>query len=286
MPKTAVLGLGAMGARMATNLIKGGHEVTVWNRTIERARAFEAVGAHVARNPREAVTDVEFAISMVRDDEASRFVWLAPDHGALDGLAKTAVGIECSTLSVAWVDQLSDRFTEAGFEFLDAPVAGSRPQADAGQLVFLIGGNRSALDRAEPLLRTMGAAIHHAGPNGTGTLLKLSVNALFGTQVAAVAEVVGMLKRAGVNLETAVDIIASTPVCSPAAKVAAGAMLSGNFAPLFPVELVEKDFRYTLAAAGSADRAPIAAVVREVFARAIRQGFGEENLTGVVRLYG
>jgi 3-hydroxyisobutyrate dehydrogenase-like beta-hydroxyacid dehydrogenase len=111
------------------------------------------------------------------------------------------------------------------------------------------------------------------------------VNALFGVQVAALAETIALAQRAGLSVERAVEIFAATPVCSPAARAAAAGLLAGNFAPSFPVELVEKDFGYAVAAAGCSESAPVLAAARSVFARAIEQGFGADNLTGVVRLY-
>ncbi|MCA8933689.1 MAG: NAD(P)-dependent oxidoreductase, partial [Rhodospirillaceae bacterium] len=122
-------------------------------------------------------------------------------------------------------------------------------------------------------------------PAGAGAMAKLAVNALFGIQVATLAELVEAIRRQGFDAERALDAIAATPVCSPAAKAAAGSMLADAFAPLFPVELVEKDFGYVLAAAGAVEAAPMTAAARAVFLRAIRDGLGADNLTGIVRLY-
>src|ERR1700761_3541667 len=143
MTKIAVLGLGAMGSRMAANLLKAGHQVTVWNRTPDVAAALVAAGAKQVLTPREAAMGADFVIAMVRDDEASRTIWLAPETGALAGLAKDAIAIESSTLSPSWVRELGGVVAKKGVAFLEAPVAGSRPQAEAGQLVYLVGGNES-----------------------------------------------------------------------------------------------------------------------------------------------
>lgn len=284
--RIAVLGMGAMGSRMALALLKAGHTVTVWNRTTGRLPGLTAAGAKAASTPRAAVADAELAIVMVRDDAASRQVWLDPETGALAGLADGAIGIDSSTLSVAGVRALGQAFEAAVRAFLDAPVSGSRPQADAGQLIYYVGGRPEVLARAEPVLRAMGVAVHHAGAVGDGAALKLAVNALFGIQVAALAETLGVLAQRGIDLTQAVAILGETPVLSPAAKGAAASMLSGAFAPQFPVDLVEKDFGYALATGGpAAPDAPLTQAARAVFARAIQQGFGDDNLTGVVRLY-
>ncbi len=281
MANVTVLGLGAMGSRMAIRLLNAGHRVTVWNRSPERAEPLVVRGALIAASPGEGVEDAEFAIAMLRDDDGSREVWLG-QSGALDGLPSGAVAIESSTLTVGWVRELSERCEAHGARFLDAPVAGSRPQAEAGQLIYLVGGEAATFARAEPLLKAMGGVVHHVGASGSGAALKLALNTLSGIQVAAVAELLPMLRRTGVDAERAVDILGQTPVMSPAAKGAAAGMLARAFAAQFPVELVEKDFGYLLAAAGDA---PLSRATRAVFAQAIDRGFGDDNLTGVVRLY-
>lgn len=283
MAQVTVLGLGAMGARMAARLLGAGHELTVWNRSPEKAAALVEAGARRADTPRSAVAEAEFAVAMVRDDEASRRVWLDPGTGALAGMRPDAVAVECSTVSLGWMQELATRFAEQGRAFLDAPVVGSRPQAEAGQLIVLAGGDQAVLARAEPILGAVSGTVHHAGPAGSGAAVKLAVNALFGIQLAAVAELIGLLRRSGLDAGRAVAIIGATPVCSPAAKGAAAAMLAEAYAPLFPIELVEKDFSYALAT--GATSLPLVEAGRGVFARAIAQGFGGDNISGVARLY-
>lgn len=286
MARIAYLGAGAMGSRMARALLRAGHEVTVWNRSPEALEALAAEGGRPAETPRLAVAEAAFALSMVRDDAASRAVWLAPETGALAGLAETTLALECSTVTVGWAKELAGHMGAAGCSFLDAPVAGSRPQADAGALIFLAGGAEDVVARAEPVLLAMGSAVHHVGPAGSGAALKLALNALFGIQVATMAELIGVLTRAGVDPARAVEILGATPVCSPAAKGAAGAMLAHAFAPQFPIDLVVKDFGYVadVARAGNT-AAPLAAAAGEVFEAARRAGCGGKNITAVAKLY-
>ncbi|MBC8051263.1 MAG: NAD(P)-dependent oxidoreductase, partial [Chitinophagales bacterium] len=136
------------------------------------------------------------------------------------------------------------------------------------------------------VLKAMGGAVHYAGQSGNGALLKLAVNAMFGIQIAALGELLGFLDKSGVDVSAAVDILSATPVLSPAAKGAAASMLGQNFAPLFPVELIEKDFGYaqTTASAFSA-KLPLCEQTRRVFQDAISNGFGDYHATGVVKLY-
>jgi 3-hydroxyisobutyrate dehydrogenase len=243
-------------------------------------------GAKAADSPRAAVADAAYAIAMVRDDAASRFVWLDENGGALAGMQRGAVAIESSTLSISWTRHLATCCAEAGAHFLDAPVSGSRPQAEAGQLIFLVGGEASVLATAEPILAPMASTVLHAGASGAGAALKLAVNTLLGIQVAGLAEVIGALIRAGIDPVRGVEVIAATPVCSPVARSAAGSMLSGEFPPMFPVELIEKDFAYALEGEPDAPtRLPLVEATRAVFASAVAKGMGSLNMTSVVRLY-
>lgn len=286
MSSIAFLGLGAMGSRMAVNLLRAGHTVTVWNRDPAKAEALIKQGATLANSPRAAALDKHIVISMVRDDEASQQIWLHPDSGALHSMQPGALAIECSTLTPSWIKQLAENFHTRQLAFVDAPLAGSRPQADAAQLIFFVGGTEVEYKLAEPILKAMGSAAHHAGEVGAGAKLKLAVNALFGIQVAAMAEIVGILKAQKMDLPRAVEIMSATPVMSMAAKGAAASMLSGNFPAMFPVELVEKDFGYVHQAASEVGQAvPMADKVRTIMQTAIEKGLGDQNLTSIVRLY-
>lgn len=284
MTRIGFLGLGAMGSRMAANLIAAGHDLAVWNRDPSKAEGLAARGARPAATPRDAAAGADIVLAMVRDDEASRRVW--SEAGALDAMARDAVAVECSTLSLAWVRELGREARRRGIALLDTPVAGSRPQAEAAQLIFLAGGEAATLARVEPVLRAMGSAVHHAGPAGSGAAVKLAVNALFGIQVAATAELIGLLGASGIDIARGLELIGSTPVVSAAAKAAAAAMLAGNFAPSFPVELVAKDFAYIRDAGTAAGaRLPLASATGAVLADAVAAGLGGDNLTALVRLY-
>lgn len=286
MARISILGTGAMGSRMAITLLKAGHQVRLWNRNREKTLPLAAAGASVADSPRAAVVDADIAISMVRDDRASRQVWLHPDTGAIAGLPADSIAIESATVTLEWAREFHEACARRGIACLDAPVAGSRPQAEAAQLIYLVGGERETVTRAEPILRTMGAAVHHVGPAGAGAAAKLMVNALFGVQVAAMGEIIGLIRCCGLDTAKVIEVISATPVCSPAAKLAASAMLARNFAPMFPIELAAKDFGYAVeAAAATHAPTPIVRAVEQVFAQALRQGYGNDNITGLVQLY-
>lgn len=285
MTRIAFLGLGAMGSRMAQRLIAAGHDLTVWNRSAGKTKDLAEKGARVAPTPREVAEAQDIVIAMLRDDEAAKQVWLGSD-GALAGLSQNAIGVECSTLSLPGVRHLAEAFEKKGRAFVDAPLAGSRPQAEAGSLIFLTGGNDEDIDRLRPVLAAMGGAVHHAGPVGAGCLAKLYVNAMFGAQLALTGEFIGLVQRAGFDPVPIIKAYAETPVASPALKLAAPAMLGTSFPPAFPIDLVAKDFAMMMRTGEiTGSDLPVARTVGEVFAAARDEGLADLNATGIVRRY-
>jgi 3-hydroxyisobutyrate dehydrogenase len=280
----AFLGLGAMGSRMATNLLASGHSVRVWNRTAGAAAPLVALGATRATSPRDAADGVEVVVSMVRDDPASRHVWLHEADGAVHAMRPGAVGIESSTLSVGWVQELSEALAACGVALLDAPVLGSRSQAELRQLIHVVGGDALVVERARAVFSALGTAVHHCGPTGAGATMKLLANALLGIQVSALAELLGVARRRGIDPSVVASVLGQTPVCSPAARAAADAMARRSFSAAFPIDLIEKDFGY-LAACVQPGRAPVSTAAREVFERGVAHGLGAENMTAVAKLY-
>jgi 3-hydroxyisobutyrate dehydrogenase len=281
--RVAVLGLGAMGSRMAHRLLCAGHEVRVYNRSPGPVRELVAAGAHAEETPRATAQKADIVLAMVRDDDASRAIWCDETAGALKGLTAGAIAIESSTLTPGWVRELADQIATTGASFLDAPVVGSRPQADAGQLIHLVGGDAVTFNRARDTLSVLGTAAHHVGPVGTGAALRLIVNALFGIQVAALAELLAVLRSSGGQIAAMTEAIAALPVTSPAAKGALSLMQAKLDAPLFPVDLVEKDFGYVLAQ--STAHLPVTATAHACFAKAKAEGLAALNVTAIARLY-
>jgi 3-hydroxyisobutyrate dehydrogenase len=280
------IGLGAMGSRMATSLLRAGHRLTIYNRSVGAADALLAHGAQLAGTPREAAQNADFVVSMVRDDDASRAIWTDAADGALAGMRADAVAIDSSTLTPAWVRALEAQCKARGIAFLEAPVAGSRPQAEAGQLVYFVGGDADTAQRADIVLKAMGSAVHYAGAAGHAAAVKLMVNAMFGIQLAGLAELLGMARQSGVDTARLLEIFAATPVASPAAKLAGAAMLTGNFAPLFPIELADKDFSYVAQMAGAANaQVPLVQCVQQVLQRAMKADLANSNITAMASLY-
>jgi 3-hydroxyisobutyrate dehydrogenase-like beta-hydroxyacid dehydrogenase len=282
----AVLGTGAMGSRVVRNFLDAGHRVTVYNRSPERTRALQNSGAVLAATPRAAVEGADLVICMVRDEEASQAVWLSAETGAINGLGAGMIAIESSTLGPAWVRTLAAQISATGAAFLDAPVLGTRPQAEAKQLIYLVGGELADLARVAPVLAATSSAVHHLGAVGTGATMKLAVNTLYGVQVAIWAEMLSLLATQGLQPAEVVAVLNTLPTTSPALQGAGKLMVDENYAPLFPIELVTKDFRYALAlAAASGAATPTLTAVQAVFADAEARGFAKDNIVGVKQLF-
>lgn len=284
--KVAFLGLGAMGTRMAASLISAQFNLTVWNRTVERGDSLRAMGAKMAIQPNEAAADADVVIAMLRDDLASRDVWTNKNYGALNAMKPGAIAIESSTLSVDWVEQLGVHAKARGVSLLDAPVSGSTPSAESKQLAYLVGGEVAALERVRTVLDAMGAAIHYTGPTGSGAIVKLMINTMLGIQAAALAEIIPLAERAGIDAARALEIIGSTSVCSPAGKSMGKAMLANQFAPTFPIALFAKDMQYaTEFAATVGANTPISIATYSALKAAREAGWGDEQYTALIKLY-
>jgi 3-hydroxyisobutyrate dehydrogenase len=196
-----------------------------------------------------------------------------------------AIAIECSTITPAWARELGEAIGKTGIAMLEAPVSGSTPQAQNAQLVFLVGGDADTLKQAESLLRSMGSGVQHAGPVGAGALAKLVTNTLMGSQLATLAEMIGMLRKQGVEPKEVLDAVAATPMWNAHLTSDTESMLIGNFESRFPIKLLLKDLNYTVKTAGGDVAVPTVSAVRDVFQRAMDEQLGDLNMTAIVKLF-
>ncbi len=271
----SVLGLGAMGSRMAQRLLDAGHSVTVWNRTTR-----DLEGATTADSPKNAVSASDVVISMLRDDDASRSVW----NDALPGLSPGTLVLEMSTLTPNRARVLGASVLEAGGRFLDAPVVGTRPHVEAGTLTVLVGGDISDLEAARPVLEVFASTIRHVGPVGTGMAAKLAVNALFAVQAGAVAEMLAALEVEGIAPSDAAELLASMPTASPAAVRLGTLMAEGATAPNFPIELVAKDLGYAVSLIEDVGaRGHVVTGAANAFLEADRAGLGDLDIAAIAQ---
>ena len=283
--KIALLGLGLMGSGMAGRLLDAGYPLTVWNRTPDKTQALADRGAKVAQSPRQAVAGATVVISMLSDVPVCRDVWLGRGEAIL-GAAPGTVLVESSTITVEWIEELDRAAKEHGCELVDAPVTGSKPQAAAGQLLFLAGGSSAALDSITPILKAMGRDVVHVGPVGSGARLKLINNFLSGSQVAALAEALSLIERSGLDAQKALGVLTEGAPGSPLVKLLSGRMVARQYEPNFVLRLMVKDLRYAVSEADhqGLDLDMGRAALR-VFEHAISAGQGEDDMSAVVEQF-
>lgn len=280
--RVAVLGLGTMGMGMAKNLLKAGFSVSVYNRTRAKAEQLAAAGAHIADTPADAARDAEVAISMLSDDDASRRTWTG-EHGALNGVKPGAVIVESSTVTPAWIAELAGLSSEHGLSLLDAPVTGSRAQAEGGQLTFLVGGDASILERVRPALAAMSKEIVHLGPVGSGARMKLINNFLCGVQVASLAEGLAWIERSGLDREQALNILCKGAPGSPLINAISARMVAATYDVNFLLSLMSKDLRYAVADAATLGVDLRAAKTAETrFVEAASAGYADKDMSAVI----
>lgn len=280
--KVAVLGLGIMGSGMARQLLAAGFEVSVWNRSADKAAPLGEAGARVAATPAEAATGAAVVVAMLADDAVSRAVWTG-EGGALAAMDAGTIVIESSTLTGGWVKELAGLATARGVGFLEAPVTGSRDQAAQGALRFLVGGDVDVLAAARSAFDAMGSAVVHLGPVGSAATVKLANNFLCGVQAASLAEAVALFERQGLDVEQAVAILTDGAPGSPIVKAVSRRMLDRAYDPHFLVPLMAKDLGYagqTLAEVGITSA--IADAARQRFLEADGAGHGRYDIAAIV----
>jgi 3-hydroxyisobutyrate dehydrogenase len=279
----AILGLGTMGAGMAHRLLGAGFPLKLFNRNPERYRAFEGSPTQLCNSAAEAASGADIVIGMVADDNASRALWQGA-AGALSAVRRGAILIESSTLSLGWVHELSELSKSQGCPFLDAPVTGSKAQAETGTLRFLVGGDPAAREKVTEVLNAMGTDIVALGAVGSGTVLKLVNNFICGAQVAAFAEGLAMLERFDLDQAAALTVLTKGAVASPLVQTIAARIAADNFAPNFSVSLIAKDLAYAVqeAAAVGIDLTS-AQAARARFLQAQAAGLGGQDIASLIK---
>jgi len=281
MSTVAFIGLGAMGSRMALNLHAAGHKVRGFNRDSAKAKPLAEKGIEVVDSIAAAVRGAEFVVSMVSDDVATREVILG-GAGVLSAAGSASVIIDSSTNTPAMAREAAKAAAAKGCVYLDAPVSGSILQAQGRELVFMVGGDKGAFDRAQPLFQAMGRMARHMGASGAGATIKLVNNMLSAAATAALAEAAQVTEAAGLDAAAALEILAEGAAGSRLLKAKLPKMLKRDFSPQFALELMDKDLRYFLALAQDVDRpAPLAALVRNQYQAARRAELGKLDSSAV-----
>jgi 3-hydroxyisobutyrate dehydrogenase-like beta-hydroxyacid dehydrogenase len=279
----AIIGAGRMGAAMARTLLRAGQTVTVYNRT--RARAEEIEGADVAGTARDAASGAEIVLSSLADDAAAESVYSGP-NGLGAGLRPGAVVLETSTLSPGTVRELAVRVREHGAELLDAPVSGSVPLVERGELTFMVGGSAEALERVRPVLDILGKNVFHLGGPGAGATMKLAVNSALHGLNQAIAEALGLAEKAGIDRSAAYEVFTSSALAAPFVLYKRAAFEHPGEQPAaFTLGLVAKDLALAAGLAAAVDMPmPQLTVNRNVVAAALDAGLGEEDMSALAVL--
>jgi len=275
------VGLGAMGSRIAGRLLDAGHTVYGTNRTAAKAQPLIERGLIWLDTPREVAAAAGVVISMVTDDAALDAIAAGPD-GLLAGLAPGGVYIDMSTVSPRASRRLAAAVRARDAQMLDAPVSGSIPQAEAGTLAIMVGGDEQAFAAVEQLLSELGQNVTHIGPNGQGLVLKLAINISLAVQTLAFSEGLLLAERAGVDPELAAEVMGSSSIGSPMLKARIPLLLHLPEQAWFDVELMQKDVELARDAADEfAIPLPSAAVADEMLTRARELGYGHRDLAAL-----
>jgi 3-hydroxyisobutyrate dehydrogenase len=277
------IGLGIMGSRQAANLRRAGYELTVYNRTRERAEAWaDEHGGDVADSPRAVAERSDVVITMVVDGPQVDAMLLGED-GAAAGANPGTLFVDMSTIGPADARRIADALVDQGHHFVDAPVTGSAPKAEDGTLTIMAGGSNEDMQRAMPLLEAMGEIIVHVGGVGTGQQVKVLSNAVSAVNCATLAQALVVGRRADVNLEALLKVMGAGSANSTMLQLKGEPMLAHDFSPLFKLDHMLKDVRLCLEEARAAGAAfPAAALAGELYAAGSGRGLGEQDFAAVL----
>jgi 3-hydroxyisobutyrate dehydrogenase-like beta-hydroxyacid dehydrogenase len=271
--KLGFIGLGHMGAGMAANLVRDGHDLSVFNRSPGRSGSLTALGAHEARTIAEACRGAA-VITMLADDDAAGAIAFA-DEGLIATLPKGAIHISMSSISVAFSKRLAQAHTEAGQRYIAAPVFGRPDMAASGKLFIIAAGDAATIDQCRPLFDALGQKTSVIGKEPwAANLVKLSGNFLQAATIESLGEAIALIGKAGIDRRAYVEILTSTVFNSPAYKIFGQLIAEGKFEPAaFAAPLGYKDIRLALAAAETLRvPMPMGSLLHDRFLRLLAQG--------------
>jgi 3-hydroxyisobutyrate dehydrogenase-like beta-hydroxyacid dehydrogenase len=282
----AFLGLGNMGMPMARNLLKAGHNLTVYNRTRSRAAALQSEGAALAATPAEAVAHAEAMVRMLADDAAVEALLFEPGN-ALDALRPGAVHVSMSTISVGLSRRLAQAHRDKRQQYLAATVLGRPEAAAAARLFIMVAGPREALASCQPLLDAMGQKTFSFGEDpASANVVKLAVNFLLTSVIEGLAESIALVRKHRLDPQAFLDFLTTSVFSAPVYKVYGSMIAADEFEPAgFKMPLGLKDNRLVLAAAEQAGvPMPLASLVHDRFVAALAQGLEQADWAGIARI--
>lgn len=283
MSDIGFLGLGIMGRGMVRNLLKGGHAVTAWNRTV-RDLPEELAEVRIVPTLREAVAGKGLVLVSLTGPDAQREVLSGPE-GLFAQAEAGATIIDTTTTDPALAEELASQAEAKDYRYLDAPVFGSRNEAWEGRLDFICGGEHAVFDAVEPLLACMAATVHYMGPSGKGAAAKLVGNLLVAAQMISLGEALAIARKAGLEPEALMGYLDVTDFSSGLIRGVGRATLAGDFSPHFYLKHMLKDARLIGAfARGLGVALPFSASAAELCQAAVNKGYGELNVSALHKL--
>ena len=285
MAKAAFMGLGVMGYPMAGHLAAAGHEVSVFNRTSEKAERWVAQhGGRHATTPAEAAKDAEFVFACVGDDADIQAVTMGPD-GAFSTMADEAVFIDNTTASANIARDLYQAACSQNMHFIDAPVSGGQAGAENGKLTVMCGGDAPAFARAEPLMACYGAKVTHMGDAGAGQLTKMVNQICIAGLVQGLSEALAFGQNARLDMDKVLGVVSGGAAQSWQMENRGATMVRDEFDFGFAVDWMRKDLRICMAeAAQNGSELPVTALVSQFYASLSHQGFGRNDTSSLIRL--
>lgn len=275
-----------MGSRMAKNLLKHEVELTVYNRSEAPAKELEALGAIRSERLEAAVKDADIVFSMLSTPEVVQALML--DKGAgMDHMKADSLWVDCSTVNPSFSLHAFSRAQEKGIRFLDAPVAGTKPQAAQAELVFFVGGESSHLEQAQPYLDVMGKKTLHIGETGKGASFKMLVNSLLAQSMLVFSETLHLGEKMGLDKDFLLNTLPNLVVSAPFTKFKAEMIRENDYEVQFPLEWMHKDLQLAALCAYEQDQPlPMANLAKEIYAKAKQEGFGREDFAAVHKVLG
>jgi 2-hydroxy-3-oxopropionate reductase len=282
--RVGFIGLGIMGKPMARNLMEAGFEITVHNRSPEKAEELGEAGATVAASPREVVEKSDVVITMLPDSPQVREV-VAGEDGVLEGISEGSLLVDMSTISPVVTEELAEAVKEKGASMLDAPVSGGDVGAIEGTLSIMVGGDETDFERAKPLFEAMGKTVTHVGPVGAGQVTKAANQVVVALTIEAVSEALVLGSAGGVSPEKILDVLSGGLAGNKVMEVKREKFLSHKFDPGFRSELHHKDLGIALAAGREYGVVlPVTAIVDQMLLSMRRKGWGGEDHSALLRI--
>ncbi|WP_339061019.1 NAD(P)-dependent oxidoreductase [Tepidibacillus marianensis] len=280
--KLGWIGLGNMGIPMATNLIKAGYKLSIYNRTKEKVKELVELGAIYKESPKEVTEDVNIVITMVSDDQAVREIYTRED-GVLAGLSSGKIVVDMSTISPYTAKEIAESCKMKGAKVLDAPVSGSVAPAKAGELVVLVGGDKDTYETCKPIFDVVGKASFYLGENGAGSNAKLAINSMLGIYIQGLAETVLFAEKAGIPRETMLEIVKLSAVGSPITNIKTPGIIQDQYPAAFALKHATKDLRLATEKAEEMDiHFPLIEQTFTTYNGALQSGMGDLDLMAVL----